>query len=119
MVLSAVLRDPAFDPEQARRGDRDVLGDPRAGVPAVARYRQNALVQISPAGETVLLDLRRGLRAARLSRCAAARGRLCRCGPRPDGVLLRLFPDPAAASEPDRKAKAGPELDCRRRACQV
>ena len=37
MVLPAVLRDPALDPEQARRRDRDVLGDPRAGVPALAR----------------------------------------------------------------------------------
>jgi len=37
MVLPAVLRDPALDPEQARRRDRDVLGDHRAGVPALAR----------------------------------------------------------------------------------
>ena len=39
MVLSAVLRDPALDPEQACRRHRDVLGDHRAGVPALARYR--------------------------------------------------------------------------------
>ncbi len=44
MVLPAVLRDPALDPEQARRRDRDVLGDHRAGIPALARYRQNAFV---------------------------------------------------------------------------
>ena len=31
MVLPAVLRDPAFDPEQARRRHRDVLGDPHPG----------------------------------------------------------------------------------------
>ena len=31
MVLPAVLRDPAFDPEQARRRHRDVRGDHRAG----------------------------------------------------------------------------------------
>jgi hypothetical protein len=40
MVLPAVLRDPAFDPEQARRRDGDVRGDHRAGLPAVARQRQ-------------------------------------------------------------------------------
>ena len=39
MVLPAVLRDPALDPEQARRRHRDVLGDRRAGVPALARQR--------------------------------------------------------------------------------
>ena len=37
MVLPAVLRDPALDPEQARGRHRDVLGDHRAGVPALAR----------------------------------------------------------------------------------
>ena len=52
----AILRS---DSEQARRRHRDVLGDPRAGVPAMARYRENQIVQISSAGETVLLDLRR------------------------------------------------------------
>ncbi len=44
MVLPAVLRHPALDPEQARRRDRDVLGDHRAGVPALARQRQDPLV---------------------------------------------------------------------------
>ena len=84
MVLPAVLRDPALDPEQARRRDRDVLGDHRAGVPALARYRQDALVQISPAGQAVLLDLRRRLRAARLSRRAAAGRHLCDRRAHPD-----------------------------------
>ena len=39
MVLSAVLRDPALDPEQARRRGRDVRRDPDPGVPALARHR--------------------------------------------------------------------------------
>src|SRR5580704_3065169 len=48
MVLPAVLRDPALDPEQARRGDRDVLGDRRAGIPALARYRTDPLSKYRP-----------------------------------------------------------------------
>jgi hypothetical protein len=35
--LPAVLRDPAFDPEQARRRRRDVRRDRHPGVPALAR----------------------------------------------------------------------------------
>src|SRR5271169_467335 len=109
MVLSAILCDPALDPEQTRRRDRDVLGDPRAGVPALARYGEDALVQISAARETVLLDLCGRLRALGLSRRAAARRHLCDCGAYLDGLLLRIFPDPAAASEPDRKAETDPQ----------
>src|ERR1700761_3690236 len=113
MVLPAVLRDPAFDPEQARGRGRDVLGDRGAGVPALARQRQDPVVEISPAGQTVLLDLCRDLRAARLSRRTAAGRHLCGRRPRPDGLLLRLLPDPAAAVEPDRDAAAAAELDRR------
>src|SRR5271169_6315803 len=114
MVLSAVLRDPALDPEQARRRDRDVLGDHRAGIPALARYRENQIVQIPSAGEAVLLDFRRRLRALGLSRRATAGRHLCGCRAYPYLLLLRLFPDPAAALEPDRKAADDPELDRRR-----
>src|SRR5579862_8947763 len=119
MVLPAVLRDPAFDPEQARRRDGDVRGDHRAGVPALARYRQDAFVEISAAGQAVLLDLRRGLRAARLSRRTAAGRHLCDRWPYPHLLLLRLLPDRAAAALPHRDAAAGAELDRRRRACQI
>ena len=45
--------------------DCDVFGDPRSGVPAMARYSQDALVQVSSAGEAVLLDIRRGLHFCR------------------------------------------------------
>src|SRR6201998_4856472 len=116
MVLSAVLRDPALDPEQTRRRDGDVLGDHRAGVPALARYRSDALIQISSAGETVLLDVRRRLRAAGIPRRATARGHLRDRRAYPDGLLLRLFPDPAAAPEPDRNAEAAAQFDRRCRA---
>src|SRR6201996_7716071 len=111
MVLPAVLRDPAFDPEQARGRDRDVLGDRRAGVLALARQRQDAFVEISAARQAVLLDLRRGLRAARLSRRTAAGRHLCDRRPHPDGLLLRLLPDHPAAAGPDRDAASAAELD--------
>ena len=106
-------------PNKLGRRDRDVLGDRRAGVPALARYRTDALVQISPAGEAVLLDLRRRLRAAGLSRRAAAGRHLCDRRAHPDRLLLRLFPDPAAAPEPDRNAEANSELDRRRCAGEI
>ena len=72
MVLSAVLRHAAQHPEQARRRGRDVQRDPGAGVPALARQRQDQIVEISPAGQAVLLDLRRRLHPARLARRQAA-----------------------------------------------
>ena len=54
--------------------------------------------------------------AARLSRRAAAGRHLCDRRPHPDLLLLRLFPDPAAAAQPDREAASGAEFDRRRRA---
>ena len=56
--------------------------------------------------------------AARLSRRAAAGRHLRDRRPHPDVLLLRLFPDRAAAAQPDRDAAAGAELDRRRRAGQ-
>ena len=47
--------------------------DPGAGVPALARHRQDQVVEVSPAGQAVLLDLRRRLRAAGLARRASRR----------------------------------------------
>ena len=44
----------------------DVRRDHRAGVPALARQRQDPFVEVSSAGQAVLLDLRR-----RLPRCSA------------------------------------------------
>src|SRR5579863_10607844 len=111
MVLPAVLRDPAFDPEQTRGRDRDVLGDRRAGVPALARQRQDALVEVPAARQAVLLDLRRGVRVARLSRRPAAGRHLRHRRTYPYRLLLRLLPDPAAAVVADRDAAADSEFD--------
>jgi ubiquinol-cytochrome c reductase cytochrome b/c1 subunit len=90
-----------------------ILRSIRAGVPALARYGTDAVVQISSAGQAVLLDLRRGMRAARLSRRAAAGRHLCDRRPHPDRVLLRLFPDRTAAVEPNRNTAAASEFDRR------
>ena len=57
--------------------------------------------------------------AARLSRRPAAGRHLCDRRPHPDLLLLRLFPDPAAAAQPDREAASGAEFDRRRRAGEV
>ena len=119
MVLPAVLRDPALDPEQACRRRRDVRRDRHPGVPALARQRQHAFVEVSSAGQAVLLDLRRRLHRSRLSRRPAAGRHLRHRRPHPDRSLLRLLPDPAAAALPDREAASGAELDRRRRAGQV
>ena len=54
--------------------------------------------------------------AARLARRQARGRHLCDRRPRADVLLLRLFPDCAAAAEPDREAEAGAEFDRRRRA---
>jgi len=110
-VFPAVLRDPALDPEQARGRDRDVLGDHRAGVPALARHGQDPVLQISPAGEAVLLDLRRHLRPLGLSGRAAAGGRLCHPRAHPDRLLLRLLPDRDAVTLTHRDAACAAELD--------
>ena len=85
-------------------------------LPALARQRQDQVVEISSAGEAVLLDVRRRLHPARLSRLAAAGRHLCHRRPHPDLLLLRLFPDRAAAAGADRDAAPGAELDRRRRA---
>src|SRR2546425_12345056 len=77
MVLPAVLRHPARDPEQARRRDRARGLDPDPRLPAMARYVEGALGALSSALPAVLLGIRGGLRAARLARLEAGGRRLC------------------------------------------
>ena len=64
MVLPAVLRDPALDPEQAARRHRAVLLDRHPRLPALARYLEGALGALPAAVPPVLLAVRdRGGRA--------------------------------------------------------
>ena len=71
VVLPAVLRDPARDPEQARRRAGDVRRDRRAGLPALARHGEDPLGALSSAVQAGLLDLRRRLPRAGLARFEA------------------------------------------------
>ena len=73
MVLPAVLRDPARDPEQADGRDRAVRLDRHPRLPAVARHLAGALGELPAAVPAVLLDLRRGLPRPRLARRASPR----------------------------------------------
>ena len=77
-------------PNKLGRRGRDVRRDPDPGVPALARQRQDQVVELSPAGQAVLLDLRR-----RLPRCSAGSAR------KPAGRHLRdrrPHPDRSATS---------------------
>ncbi len=116
MVPAAVLRDPALDPLQARRRDRDVR---RAGgpvLPAVARHLEGPLGRLPPGLQGVLLDLRAGLRRSRLGRLAAAGGLGGHHRPHPDDLLLRALPHHSAAARHLRDAAAAAEFDLGRRA---
>ncbi len=61
MVLSAVLRHSARDPEQASRRDRAGDLDHRSCLLAVARYLARALGELSAAVPAVPIDLLRGV----------------------------------------------------------
>ncbi len=78
MVLSAVLRDPARDPEQAPRRDwRSPRAIVVARLPAVARYVARALGELSADLPAVPVHLLRRRHRAWLSRIAGADRRLC------------------------------------------
>ena len=111
MVLPAVLRDPARDPEQARRRRRDVRLDPGARLPALARHLAGEVGVVSPALPAVLLGVRAGVPRARLARLEAGRRRLRDRGAHPHRLLLHPLPHHLAAARPDRDAAAAAELD--------
>src|ERR1044072_671416 len=98
MVLPAVLRDPARDPEQARRGDGSRSFDRYRGVPALARRLAGALGPLSSALSAVLLALCADLHWARLAWLEAGRRRLCHRGTCSDRLLLHPLPDHLAAA---------------------
>ena len=111
MVLPAVLRDPARDPEQAPRRDRARRLDPDPRVPAVARYLEGALGALPAALSAVLLGVRDRLHRARLARLEAAGRQLRAVRAHLHGLLLRLFPDHPAGARHDREDQAAAELD--------
>ena len=68
VVLPAVLRHSARDSLQARRRDRDVLGDRRARVHSLARHQPRAVDEVPADLSLVLPAVRVHLPGARLSR---------------------------------------------------
>src|SRR5690349_20837886 len=111
MVLPAVLRDPARDPEQADGRHRAVLFDRRVGVPAMARYLEGALGALPPALQAVLLGAGRDLHRSRLSRLAAGGRNLRDRGAHPHLLLLPAFPRDPARARLFRNAEAAAEID--------
>src|SRR5665647_1798363 len=111
MVLPAVLRDPALDPEQADRRLRAVWLDRHPGLPALARYLAGAFRALPAAVPPVLLASRDLLCRARLARYQAAGGHLRDPLARLHVLLLRLFPDRPAAARHLREDQAAAEFD--------
>src|SRR5215813_15159087 len=111
MVLPAVLRDPALDPEQAPGRDRAVLLDHHPRVPALARHLAGEVGDLPAALQAVLLAVRRGLHRTGLARLEAAGRRLCGDLAPAHGLVLHPLPRGAAAARPVRDAAAGAELD--------
>src|SRR3954471_22148759 len=104
MVLPAVLRDPALDPEQACRRHRDVLLDRSARLPALARHLAREVGDLSAALPAVLLGVRAGLPRARLSRFGSGGRHLRHRGAPPHRLLLHPSPRDPAAAWTDRDA---------------
>src|SRR5215469_18602603 len=113
MVLPAVLRDPACDPEQALRRDGARRLDPHPRISAVARYLESALGALPSALSPVLLGVRDRLRRARLARLEASGRQLRADRAHLHGLLLRLLPGDSAGARQGRKNQAAAELDCR------
>ena len=111
MVLPAVLRHPARDPEQASRRHRVARLDRVARVPAVARYLARALGELPAALPAIPDRLLPGGDRARLSRFAAARRRLRDRGAHPHRILFRLPAHHPAAARFVRNDQAAAELD--------
>src|ERR1700683_4702375 len=91
MVLPAVLRHPARDPEQAARRPRAGEFDHHPRVHAVARYVGGAFGELQAALSAIPADLLCGRGRPWLSRLAGAGGRLCGRGPGVPRLLLRVF----------------------------
>ena len=111
MVLPAVLRHPALDPEQAARRDRAVRFDRHPRLPALARHFEGALGALSAAVPAVFLAVRDRGHRARLARHQAAGGHLCHPRAHLHVLLLRLFPDRPAAARHLREDQAAAEFD--------
>src|SRR5262245_23956556 len=113
MVLPAVLRDPARDPEQASRRDGARRFHPYPRVPAMARYVDSALGALSSALSPVLLGVRDRVHRPRLARLEASGRQLRPVGAHLHCLLLRFFPRDPAGARQGRKNQVAAELDFR------
>src|SRR5579872_1907994 len=111
MVLSAVLRHSASDPEQAPRRGRPARFDRAVGFPALARYIARALGELSPALSAIPHRVLPGGDRARLSRLATAGGRLRHRGAYPHRLLFRVPAHHSAAAWAVRNDQAATGLD--------
>src|SRR5271167_3083377 len=111
MVLTAVLRHSARDPEQASRRHRACIVDRASRVPALARHLTRTLGELSPALPAVPDRLLPRCGRARLSRLAAAGGWLRDRSAHPHRLLLRVPADHPAVAWAVRDDEAAPELD--------
>ena len=113
MVLPAVLRHPARDPEQAHGRGRAGRFDRRSRVPALARYLKGKVCQLSPALPAILLDLRGRVRGSRLAWLEARGRRLRHRRAHSDGLLLPPLPRHPAVARHVRENQAAAEFHLR------
>src|SRR5580693_3275191 len=111
MVLPAVLRHPARDPEQAPRRYRAGELDHHSRLPALARHLAGAFGELPAAVPAISADLLRRRDRPWLSRLARAVGRLCDRGAHPHRLLFRLLPHHPAAARIARDDQAAAEFD--------
>src|SRR6185437_9669985 len=111
MVLPAVLRHSAVDPEQAPRRYCAVLGDLDPGLPALARHLAGALGPLPAAVQAVLLAVGDRGDRARLAWLQAAGGHLRHPGATAHLLLLRFLPNHPAAARHFREDQTAAELD--------
>ena len=111
MVLPAVLRHPARDPEQAPRRHGTGKLDHHSRLPAVARYVAGAFGELPAAVPAIPADLLRRRDRAWLSRLARAVGRLCGRRAHPHRLLFRLLLRHPAAAWIVRDDQAAAEFD--------
>src|SRR5262245_62374899 len=110
MVLLAVLRHLALNPEQARGRDRSVRLDRHSGAAAVARHLAGEIREVPAALQAVLLVVRRHLRSLGLAWLETAGGWLCHPLPRADDIVFRPLPRRPAVARVLRDAATGAEF---------
>src|SRR5260370_17445352 len=98
MVLPAVLRHPALDPEQARGRDCAIRVDRHSGAAAVARHLAGEIREIPAALQAVLLVVRGHLHSLGLAWLETTGRRLCHHVPPVDGVVFPSLSPPSAVA---------------------